>query len=133
MRTLLALLVLAAALSPAAAAACDCVVAEPEPAQAFAAAAVVVDGVVIRSSGGRFVIEVNRTFKGTPAPRVTVHTEASDCGYRFAPGERVVVYAPRVGGRLEVAQCRAGARVRWGTAAVDAEVKALLALGDGGR
>ena len=91
----------------------------------------VAEGLVTDSRVDAFVLDVVKAHKGGAAKQLTVHTEASDCGYRFKKGERVLVYAALREGRLEVAQCRPGVRVVWGEAAA-LESKAL-ATPDAGR
>lgn len=126
----IALLVLAALAAPRRAHACDCLRGDLPSSEAFSMAAVVVEGLVSESRPDAFVLDVVTAHKGAPGKQLTVHTDASSCGYRFKKGDRVLVYAPLRDGGVEVAQCRAGVRVVWGEAAA-LESKALRA--DAGR
>lgn len=96
--------------------ACDCARPEPTPEQAFEAAAVVAEGQVgeVRSQSFELVVEARH--KGPARARVEVRNEGGSCGYRFAKGDHVLVYAGEAEGRFYVRQC-AGTRVVFGETA----------------
>lgn len=127
----IALLVLAVFSAPRRAHACDCLRSDLPASAALSMAAVVVEGLVSESRPDAFVLQVVTAHKGGAAKQLTVHTEASDCGYQFQKGERVLIYAPLRDGVVEVAQCRAGVRVVWGEAA--ARESQALRVRDAGR
>ena len=93
-------------LGAARAEACDCLTAEPTRAEALVRADTVFEGRALGTSGGFTTFLVERGLRGAAAgDRVVVGTDGSSCGYRFSPGDRAMIFAPRVNGRLRVAQC----------------------------
>lgn len=86
--------------------ACDCATAEPTREEALKSAEVAFEGRSLGSSGEETTFLVETATKGAAVgDRVRVRADASSCGYRFMPGDRVAIFAPRVDGALRLAQC----------------------------
>lgn len=102
-------LALAALGAPTPATACDCGTAEPTAAEALARSATVVLGRVtaVAADSNQVSLFVIEAWKGAIAgATITLALDGSSCGYRFAPGQDVLIYAPA---DVPVQQC-AGAR-----------------------
>jgi hypothetical protein len=119
------------AIAPRYAAACSCVV-PPPPLEALEQADAVFTGQVTQATRGlggagvRVRIRLSRSFKGIAHSTETVHTSSSGalCGFRFEKGEKYIIYAYQIDGKLHTNICT---RTR---ALADAALD-LEALGDG--